>query len=71
MDQDSSPMLRLNAGPALMKGIWAGIAVATIIVILRTIAKIRIRHFRLDDILMIAALVHTSSSLHGHVKLTI
>ncbi|KAL3486476.1 hypothetical protein BJX62DRAFT_19573 [Aspergillus germanicus] len=56
MDQDSSPMLRLNAGPALMKGIWAGIAVATIIVILRTIAKIRIRHFRLDDILMIAAL---------------
>jgi hypothetical protein len=61
MDQDPSSMHRLDAGPALVKGIWAGIGVATIIVILRAIAKIRIRHFRLDDIVMIAALVDTWS----------
>ncbi|KAL4751908.1 hypothetical protein BDW72DRAFT_192419 [Aspergillus terricola var. indicus] len=56
MEHDPNPMLRLNSGPALMKGIWAAIAVASVIVILRVIAKIKIRLFRVDDILMIAAL---------------
>ncbi|KAL5042067.1 hypothetical protein BDW71DRAFT_200862 [Aspergillus fruticulosus] len=49
-------MLRQNSGPALMRGIWAAMAVAIVIVILRVIAKIKIRHFRVDDILMIVAL---------------
>ncbi|KAL4973063.1 hypothetical protein BDW66DRAFT_168888 [Aspergillus desertorum] len=56
MEQDPNPMLRLNSGPALMKGIWAAMAVASVITILRVIAKIKIRHFRANDILMIAAL---------------
>ncbi|KAL3462649.1 integral membrane protein [Aspergillus heterothallicus] len=54
---DPNSMATLNSGPALMRGIWAGMAVAIVIVILRIIAKIKIRHFRLDDVLMIAALI--------------
>jgi predicted ferric reductase len=62
MEYGPNPMLRQNSGPALMKGIWAAMAVAIVIVILRVIAKIKIRHFRVDDILMIVALVRTRSA---------
>ncbi|KAJ0418691.1 hypothetical protein BJY00DRAFT_287251 [Aspergillus carlsbadensis] len=62
MDQGPPPMRIHDSGPALMKGIWVGMAVAIIVVILRVIAKIRIRHFRLDDVLMIAALTLSLTS---------
>ncbi|KAL2858470.1 hypothetical protein BJY01DRAFT_241804 [Aspergillus pseudoustus] len=54
---EPGPMPQGNSGPALMRGIWAGMAVAIVFVVLRVIAKLKIRHFRLDDVLMIAALI--------------
>ncbi|CRG83330.1 hypothetical protein PISL3812_00681 [Talaromyces islandicus] len=45
-----------NPGPALARGIWAAMAVAIIVLIFRLIAKIKIRHFGLDDVLMSFAL---------------
>lgn len=49
-----------NQGPALVRGIWAAMAIAVVILILRLIAKIKIRHFGVDDILMSLALVISS-----------
>jgi predicted ferric reductase len=46
-----------NDGPALEKGMWTAVAIATLILILRVIAKIKIHHFRFDDVLMIVAWV--------------
>lgn len=46
-----------NGGPALQKGIWVAVALAALIVILRVFAKVKIGQFRVDDILMILAMV--------------
>lgn len=46
-----------NGGPALQKGIWVVVALAALIVILRVFAKLKIGQFRVDDILMILAMV--------------
>ncbi|PWY71003.1 hypothetical protein BO70DRAFT_355510 [Aspergillus heteromorphus CBS 117.55] len=51
-----------SSGLALERGLWAGAAVATVIVTLRIIAKFKIHHFRLDDILMLVALALTIAS---------
>ena len=48
---------RDNHGPELDRGIWAAVAIATLIVILRVFAKIKINHFRADDVLMVLASV--------------
>ena len=45
------------SGLALERGMWAAVAVATVIIILRIIAKIKIHHFRFDDVLMVIAWV--------------
>ncbi|KAF7596817.1 hypothetical protein BBP40_012417 [Aspergillus hancockii] len=46
-----------DGGPALMKGIWVAVAIAAVIVILRVFAKLKIGQFRVDDILMILAML--------------
>lgn len=51
------PGPRVNAGPQLLRGIWAEAGVAVLFVLLRVIAKLRLRQFKLDDIVMILALV--------------
>ncbi|RHZ57490.1 glycoside hydrolase family 27 protein [Aspergillus thermomutatus] len=55
MAQDSQTTADL--GPALVRGIWAAVIIAVIIVILRVFAKIKIRQFRVDDVLMIVAMI--------------
>lgn len=44
-----------NLGPALERGIWVAVAIAAVIVILRVFAKIKIKRFHFDDVLMILA----------------
>jgi hypothetical protein len=44
-------------GYPLEKGVWAAVAIAALIVILRVFAKIKINRFFVDDVLMIIALV--------------
>lgn len=46
-----------DSGPRLLREIWALTALGILIIVLRIIAKIKIRKFGWDDILMIAALV--------------
>jgi hypothetical protein len=58
MAQDSQTTADL--GPALVRGIWAAVIIAVIIVFLRVFAKIKIRQFRVDDVLMIVSLVCAS-----------
>jgi hypothetical protein len=41
----------------LVRDVWGMTAVAILATILRTVAKLRIRQFRLDDVCMIVALV--------------
>ncbi|KAH8433163.1 uncharacterized protein LDX57_010797 [Aspergillus melleus] len=48
---------RDNHGPELDRGIWAAVAIAALIVILRVFAKIKINHFRVDDVLMVIAAI--------------
>ncbi|OOF98964.1 hypothetical protein ASPCADRAFT_204660 [Aspergillus carbonarius ITEM 5010] len=50
------------SGLALERGMWAAVAVATVIIILRIIAKIKIHHFRFDDVLMVIAWALTLAS---------
>lgn len=45
---------------------WAAVAIATFILILRIIAKIKIRNFRIDDVLMIIAWVTNRPFLSPH-----
>ncbi|OKL63058.1 hypothetical protein UA08_01911 [Talaromyces atroroseus] len=45
-----------NAGPGLVRGIWAAMGIAVVIVLLRAISKYKIRNFGIDDILMFVAL---------------
>ncbi|PYH91410.1 hypothetical protein BO71DRAFT_452134 [Aspergillus ellipticus CBS 707.79] len=51
-----------SSGLALERGLWAGAAVATVIVTLRVIAKFKIHHFRVDDVLMLVSLALTIAS---------
>ena len=44
-------------GPRLLRDIWALTGIAILIVVLRVIAKIKIRKIGWDDILMVSALV--------------
>ncbi|KAL6230249.1 hypothetical protein BDW75DRAFT_76598 [Aspergillus navahoensis] len=44
-----------DPGFALARGIWAANAIAAVILILRVFAKIKLRQFRFDDVLMIVA----------------
>lgn len=44
-------------GYSLAKGVWAAVAIAALVVILRVFAKIKINCFFVDDVLMIIALV--------------
>ncbi|GAB1197826.1 hypothetical protein BDV32DRAFT_136701 [Aspergillus pseudonomiae] len=46
-----------DGGPALRTGIWVAMALATLIVVLRVFAKLKIGQFRVDDILMIIAMI--------------
>lgn len=46
-----------NAGPPLLRDIWAFAGVSIFVVLLRILAKIRIRKLGWDDILMTFALV--------------
>jgi hypothetical protein len=46
-----------DVGTALVRGIWAAMAIAVIIVVLRVYAKIKIHQFRADDVLMMIAMV--------------
>ncbi|KAJ5082268.1 hypothetical protein N7532_011311, partial [Penicillium argentinense] len=57
-----------DAGPRLLRDIWALTAVASVILILRIIAKLRIGKFAVDDLLMTFALF---SALVGSTLLTI
>lgn len=44
-----------NLGPPLERGIWAAVIIAAVIVILRVVAKIKIKRFGVDDGIMIFA----------------
>ncbi|KAL4778072.1 hypothetical protein BJX76DRAFT_366771 [Aspergillus varians] len=44
-----------DPGFALIRGMWAAIAIATLILILRVFAKFKLRQFRFDDVLMVVA----------------
>ncbi|KAJ5180964.1 hypothetical protein N7492_004174 [Penicillium capsulatum] len=46
---------QVDLGPALERGIWVAVAIAAVIVILRVFAKIKIKRFHFDDVLMILA----------------
>ncbi|GAM38536.1 hypothetical protein TCE0_033f09330 [Talaromyces pinophilus] len=46
-----------DVGSSLVRGIWAAMAIAVIIVVLRVYAKIKIGQFRADDVLMIISMV--------------
>lgn len=46
-----------DPGFALVRGMWAAVAVAAVILILRVFAKIKLRQFRFDDVLMIVSWV--------------
>ncbi|CAG8295825.1 unnamed protein product [Penicillium nalgiovense] len=48
-------MSQNDLGPALEKGIWAAVAIAAVIVILRIFGKIKISRFGVDDGLMVFA----------------
>jgi hypothetical protein len=52
-----------NAGPRLLREVWALTGLAVLTIALRIIAKIKIRKFGSDDILMVAALVSMPFSL--------
>lgn len=52
-----------DRGPRLLRDIWALTAIAIVTVALRVAAKIRIRKFGWDDILMVSALVSLSTCL--------
>lgn len=56
---DSPPNV---AGERLVRDIWGITSIALLATILRVVAKIRIRQFKWDDILMVAAQVCTSQA---------
>ncbi|KAJ5679806.1 hypothetical protein N7462_008050 [Penicillium macrosclerotiorum] len=58
-------------GPALEKGIWAAVIIAAVIVILRVFAKIKIKRFGVDDVLMIIAELDNTPYNAGHYRTAI
>ncbi|KAL4914012.1 hypothetical protein BDW62DRAFT_220344 [Aspergillus aurantiobrunneus] len=44
-----------GAGFALVRGMWAAIAIAAVILVLRVFAKVKLRQFRFDDVLMVVS----------------
>lgn len=54
-----------DRGPGLLRDIWALTGIAIFTVALRVAAKLRIRKFGWDDILMVSALVSLSMSCTG------
>lgn len=52
-----------DSGFALARGMWAANAIAAVILILRVFAKIKLRQFRFDDVLMVVAWVCASTLL--------
>lgn len=46
-------------GHSLERGIWAAVIIAALIVVLRVFAKIKIKRFYVDDVLMIIAQVRS------------
>ncbi|RAO74140.1 uncharacterized protein BHQ10_010152 [Talaromyces amestolkiae] len=46
-----------SVGTSLVRGVWAAMAIAVIIVALRVYAKIKIHQFRADDVLMIISMI--------------
>jgi hypothetical protein len=56
-------------GHSLERGIWAAVIIAALIVVLRVFAKIKIKRFYADDVLMIIAQVRSiplGPPLHTH-----
>lgn len=49
-----------NAGPGILALNWTAAAIAILVMILRVIAKIRIRHYAVNDTAMLCALVSTT-----------
>ncbi|KAL2842636.1 hypothetical protein BJX68DRAFT_278338 [Aspergillus pseudodeflectus] len=52
-----------DPGPALSRGMWAAVAIAAVILALRVFAKVKLRQFRLDDVLMIVAWAMTLAAM--------
>ncbi|EEA22022.1 hypothetical protein TMatcc_008557 [Talaromyces marneffei ATCC 18224] len=46
-----------DVGTSLVRGVWAAMGIAVVIVSLRVFAKIKIHQFRVDDVLMIIAMI--------------
>lgn len=46
---------------SVLKGTWSLAAVAIVVMVLRVVAKLKLRHVGIDDCAMITALVRTSS----------
>lgn len=59
MAVSSTSTSRESEGPGIVIFIWVLSGFATLVVMLRIIAKVKIRLFRLDDVVMIATLVST------------
>ncbi|KAL2823239.1 hypothetical protein BDW59DRAFT_148880 [Aspergillus cavernicola] len=53
---------RDDPGPALVRGMWAAVAIAAVILILRVFAKFKLTQFRFDDVLMVVAWAMTLAS---------
>lgn len=56
-----------DLGPRLLRDIWTLTGIAIVIVTLRVTAKIKIRKFGWDDILMVSALVSLFTSCFGYI----
>lgn len=67
-DMSLSPRAALyDLGPRLLRDIWTLTGIAIVIVTLRVTAKIKIRKFGWDDILMVSALVSLFTSCFGYI----
>lgn len=58
-----------DLGPRLLRDIWTLTGIAIVIVALRVAAKIKIRKFGWDDILMLSALVSPFTSCLGFITI--
>lgn len=61
MERSDDSTAQYDAGTKLVREIWAVTAISMVAVILRVVAKLRIRQFKWDDIVMIAAQVGPTS----------
>lgn len=51
---------------SVLEGTWALGAIAIVVVLLRILAKARLRHLGTDDVTMIASLVSSCQQLEGN-----